>query len=122
MRKTAKEETEAKEEEGGTADKNVCANCGIAGVDDIKLEECTDCDLVRYCGDKCREEHRELHEEECNKRKAELRDKELFTQPDETHLGECPLCFLRCRLIQQNLGFIHAAAKSFVEVAFMPIS
>ena len=63
MSNTAKEETEAKarakEEEGGTADKNVCANCGIAAVDDIKLEECTDCDLVKYCSDKCREDHRE---------------------------------------------------------------
>ena len=38
-----------------------CANCGIAGVDDIKLEECNDCDLVKYCSDKCREEHREQH-------------------------------------------------------------
>ena len=54
--------TEAKAE--GMADKNVCANCGIAEVDEIKLDECTDCDLVKYCGDKCRDEHREEHEEE----------------------------------------------------------
>ena len=74
-----------------------CASCGIAEGGDIKLKlkECTDCDLVKYCGDKCREKHREQHSEECNKRKAELlHDKELFTQPDETHHGECPLCFL----------------------------
>ena len=44
--------------------------------------------------DKCRENHREQHKKECQKRKAELRDKELFEQPDGTHLGECPLCFL----------------------------
>ncbi len=71
-----------------------CANCGIAGVDDVKLEECTDCDLVRYCGEICREEHREEHEEQCKKRKALLHDRKLFTQPEGTHLGECPLCFL----------------------------
>ena len=63
-----------------------CANCGIAGVDDIKLEECTDlvkyCQSLRYCGDKCREEQRDKHE------------RKLFSQPDETHLGECPICFL----------------------------
>ena len=96
MSNTAKEETDAKakEEEGGTADKHVCANCGAAEVDFIKLEQCTDCDLVKYCSGKCREEHREQHEEDCKKRKAELHDKELFTQPKETHLGECPLCFL----------------------------
>src|SRR5210317_429484 len=73
-----------------------CANCGAAEaeVDDIKLEECTDCDLVKYCSDKCREEHRELHGEECKNRKAELHDRKLMQQPEETHLGECPLCFL----------------------------
>ncbi len=71
-----------------------CANCGIAGVDDIKLEECTDCDVVKYCTDNCRENHREQHEEECKNRKTLLHDRKLFTQPDETHLGECPLCFL----------------------------
>ena len=63
-----------------------CANCGIAGVDDIKLKECTDCDLVKYCSCKCRDEHREQHEEECKKRKEELHDRQLFTQPDISHL------------------------------------
>ena len=75
-------------------DKTVCANCGVPEVDEIKLEECNDCDLVRYCGDKCREDHREQHEEEYKNRKALLHDRKLFTQPDGTHLGECPLCFL----------------------------
>ena len=72
-----------------------CANCGAAEVDDVKLEECTDCDLVKYCSNKCREEHRELQfylilVSLC----ALLRDRKLFTQPDESHLGECPICFL----------------------------
>ena len=71
-----------------------CANCGIAGVDEIKLEDCDGCDLVKYCSDKCREEHREKHEEECRKRKEGLHERKLFSQPDETHLGACPLCFL----------------------------
>jgi tetratricopeptide (TPR) repeat protein len=78
----------------GTEADVVCANCGIAEVDEIKLEECDGCDLVKYCSDKCREEHREQHEKECKKRKAELHGKKLFTQPDGNHLGECPLCFL----------------------------
>jgi hypothetical protein len=71
-----------------------CANCGIAGVDDITLQGCTDCDLVKYCTDRCQENHREQHEEECKNRKALLHDRKLMQQPDETHLGECPLCFL----------------------------
>ncbi len=74
---------------------NVCANCGIAGVDNIKLEEeCDKCDLVKYCSTKCREEHREQHEDDCKKRADELHNRSLFTQPDGTHRGECPICFL----------------------------
>ena len=73
------------------ADICCCANCGIAEVDDIKLEECDGCDLVKYCSDNCKDEHREQHEEECKKRTAELHDKELFTQPDGSHLGESSL-------------------------------
>ncbi len=74
----------------------VCANCGAAGVDEIKvLEVCTACQSARYyCSDKCREEDQELHSEGCENREAELHDKKLMQQPDETHLGECPLCFL----------------------------
>lgn len=79
MSSTAETETEADE---------CCANCGVAEIDDVKLEECGGCDLVKYCGDECREEHREQHSEECKHYRR------LFTQPDETYLGECPLCFL----------------------------
>jgi tetratricopeptide (TPR) repeat protein len=76
------------------ADKDVCANCGIAGVDNIRLEECDGCDLVKYCSTNCREEHREQHDQDCKKRADKLHDKRLFTQPDSTHRGECPICFL----------------------------
>ena len=74
----------------------VCANCGIpeAEVGENKLEECTACQSVRYCSDKCREEDIELHSEVCEKRQAEMYDKRLFTKPEGTHRGECPLCFL----------------------------
>ena len=101
--------TESKAE--GMADKNVCANCGMPEVDDIKLEECTDCDLVRYCGDKCRDNHREQHEEECKIRKALLHDRKLFTQPDCTHNGECPLCFLPLPLDQSKSGFYSCCSE-----------
>ncbi len=82
-----------------------CANCGIAEVDDIKLEECDGCDLVKYCSNKCREEHREQHEDECKKRKEELHDRKLFRQPDESHLGECPICFLPLSLDRSKSMF-----------------
>jgi hypothetical protein len=76
------------------ADEVVCANCGAAEVDNVKLEECTDCHLVSYCGDKCRENHRQQHHEACKNRRVLLHDRKLFTQPDGTNLGECPICFL----------------------------
>ena len=94
-----------------TADDIVCANCGIAEVDDINLEDCDDCDLVKYCSDKCREDHREQHEEECKERKALLHDRKLFTQPDETHLGECPLCFLPLPIDLRKSAFLSCCSQ-----------
>ncbi len=77
---------------GSTTDE-VCASCGKAEVDDIKLKKCA-CNLVQYCSVECDENHRSQHKNACKKRLSEIRDDELFTQPDESHLGECPLCFL----------------------------
>jgi tetratricopeptide (TPR) repeat protein len=94
------------------ADENVCANCGIAGVDNIKLEECHGCDLVKYCSTNCREEHREQHSEECKNRKAELHDKRLFTQPDRNHRGECQLCFLPMPLDGDKSTFMSCCGQS----------
>ncbi len=93
----------------------VCANCGVAEVDEVKLEDCDRCDLVKYCSDKCSEEHREQHEEECKKRKAELHDKKLFRQPDETHLGECPICFLPMPLDPQQCVFHPCCSKTICD-------
>ncbi len=90
-----------------------CASCGIAPVDDIKLKMCDGgCDLVKYCNDICRENHREQHEEDCKKRRDELHDKELFEQPDGTHLGECPICFLPLSLDQRKSRFHSCCCKS----------
>jgi len=71
-----------------------CASCGIGGVDDIKLKKCDVCDLVHYCSDKCQQEHLPQHEQLCKEKAAELRDELLFKQPESTHVGDCPICFL----------------------------
>eukprot|EP00984_Skeletonema_dohrnii_P032467 scaffold26701_cov77-Skeletonema_dohrnii-CCMP3373.AAC.5 len=71
-----------------------CASCGVAEVDDIKLKQCNDCDLVRYCSDECQQEHRPQHELSCKERAAELRDEILFRQPASSHLGDCLICLL----------------------------
>src|SRR6056300_1615821 len=92
-----------------------CANCGMAGVDDIKLENCDGCDLVKYCSDKCKEVHREQHHEECKKRAANLHDKRLFTQPDETHRGECPICFLPMPLNMDKYIFMSCCGQTICD-------
>ena len=89
-----------------------CASCGIAAIDDIKLKQCNGgCDLVRYCSDKCQGNHREQHEEECKQRKAELRDKELFEQPDISHWGECPICFIPIPIDPRKSTFCSCCCK-----------
>ena len=75
-----------------------CASCGIAGVDDIKLKICNACDLVRYCSDKCQQEHLPHHEKACKERAAELHDEILFRQPESSSLGDCPICLLPLQL------------------------
>ncbi len=71
-----------------------CASCGITEIDEIKLKKCNDCDLVSYCSDTCKEDHRPQHEAKCKDRAAELRDEILYRQPESAHLGDCPICFL----------------------------
>ncbi len=70
-----------------------CASCGKAAVDNVKLKLCA-CLLVKYCSVECQKNHRPQHKKACKKRLAEIRDNELFEQPDITHYGECPLCCL----------------------------
>src|SRR6056300_1699811 len=93
------------------ADEEVCACCGIAAVDDITLKFCDDCDLVKYCSNDCQENHRDHHNEECKKRKAELHGKELFTQNDVSHLGECPLCCLPLPLVENKSTMMGCCSK-----------
>jgi TPR repeat protein len=94
------------------AESSCCASCGKAEIDDIKLKDCNGgCDLVKYCSDECNENHREQHEEECKKRAAESRDRDLFEQPDESHWGECPLCCLPLSLDPIKSTFMDCCSK-----------
>ncbi len=88
-----------------------CASCGISEVDEIKLKKCDDCDLVRYCSDDCKEDHRPDHEAKCKERAAELRDEILFTQPKSTYLGDCPICFLPMPLEHNKCTFQTCCSK-----------
>jgi tetratricopeptide (TPR) repeat protein len=71
----------------------VCAHCGKAEVDEIKLKKCA-CNLVKYCTVDCQKYHRPQHKKACKKKMAEIREENLYRQPDESHLGECPICCL----------------------------
>ncbi|KAK1733642.1 hypothetical protein QTG54_015685 [Skeletonema marinoi] len=84
--------------DGNAVDKLCCASCGIEEVDDIKLKECADCDLVRYCSNGCQREHKLQHEEAYKKRATELRDELLFKQPESSHRGDCPICMIPLQL------------------------
>jgi len=109
---SAKSEQLEQELEEERAEDEVCASCGITAVDDVTLKDCNDgCDLVKYCSNKCQVNHREQHDEECKIRKAELHDKELFTQPDISHLGECPICFLPMSIYPKNSTMMSCCCK-----------
>ena len=83
---TTTEETTAEEEAAAVDADEVCGSCGVAAIDDVQNN------------------HREEHEEECKKRMAELRDKQLFEWPDESYLGECPICCLPLPLDRSKSG------------------
>lgn len=73
------------------------------GRDDIKLKKCAACFLVRYCSvNNCQKEHMSHHTQACKKRVADLRDEILFTQPDSTHNGDCPICLIPISLDQDQ--------------------
>eukprot|EP00577_Skeletonema_sp_RCC1716_P020868 CAMPEP_0113415472 /NCGR_PEP_ID=MMETSP0013_2-20120614/24582_1 /TAXON_ID=2843 ORGANISM="Skeletonema costatum, Strain 1716" /NCGR_SAMPLE_ID=MMETSP0013_2 /ASSEMBLY_ACC=CAM_ASM_000158 /LENGTH=295 /DNA_ID=CAMNT_0000302425 /DNA_START=120 /DNA_END=1008 /DNA_ORIENTATION=- /assembly_acc=CAM_ASM_000158 len=92
----------------------MCASCcGVAEVDDVKLKDCSACDLVRYCSDECQNDHRPQHKGACKKRAAELRDEILFKQPESSDLGDCPICCLPLSL-DRNLSILNECCGKLV--------
>ncbi len=89
-----------------------CASCGIAEVDDIKLKDCNGgCDLVKYCSNGCQELHRLEHVVECKKRVGELPDRDLFTQPDSSCYGDCPICCLPLSIDTRKSRFMACCSQ-----------
>eukprot|EP00985_Skeletonema_marinoi_P014910 scaffold7616_cov136-Skeletonema_marinoi.AAC.5 len=89
-----------------------CASCGAAEADHIKLKKCTACYLVKYCSVKCQKEHRPMHKRKCKKRAAELRDEILFKQPESSHLGDCPICFLPLPIDNDKSNMMACCSKT----------
>src|SRR6056300_1113378 len=88
----------------------VCASCGTAAVDDVKLKKCS-CNLVKYCSIKCQKEHRRKHKKACKKRLIEIHDDDVFTQPDISFLGECPICFLPLSIVPKKSTMMTCCSK-----------
>ena len=95
----------------GASMTTVCASCGIAEINDVKLKDCNSCDLVRYCSDECQKNHKSEHEEECKKRATELRDELLFRQPESSFLGDCPICCLPLPLDMKKSTMYECCSK-----------
>jgi hypothetical protein len=90
---SAESEQLEQELEGDWTVDESCASCGTTAIDNIKLKKCA-CNLVKYCSVDCQKNHRPQHKKECKKKLAGLHDKQLFTQPDISYQGECPICCL----------------------------
>jgi tetratricopeptide (TPR) repeat protein len=90
----------------------LCASCGIAGANDIKLKKCNGCYLVKYCSVKCQKDHRPQHKKECKKRAAELKDEILFKQPESSCFGDCPICYLPLPIDQIKCFMTPCCSKS----------
>lgn len=86
-----------------------CASCGVDVDDSIDtITATTTCNIiVRYCSNKCQQEHLPKHKQARKEQAAKLcdeiskaweaarsRDDILFRQPESTHLGDCPICVL----------------------------
>ena len=95
-----------------TSDISCCASCGKSEGDyDVKLKKCGGCELVKYCSVECQKNHRPKHKRACRQRAAELRDDRLFRQPDESHIGECPICCLPLPLGYHKSGINSCCCK-----------
>ncbi len=140
---SAKSDLQLEQEQELKEEDEVCASCGIAAVDNVKLKSCDGgYDLVKYCNDGCQQNHREHHNEECKQRvdeihddiqrqaddelretflSDELHDKKLFTQTDSSCIGECPICCLPLSLEPSKSIFMSCCCKKSVMDVILPI-
>ena len=94
-----------------------CASCVKVEVDDVKLKKCA-CLLVKYCSVECQRNHRPQHKKACKKRIVEIRDEKLFKQPEESYLGECPLCCLPMPLDTDKSKMMACCSKFICDGCF----
>jgi len=88
--------------------KSECANCGKEGNSD-DMNTCNKCKSVKYCNAACKKKHRTKHKKKCDRRVAELHDKQLFKEPPPRE--ECPICFLSLLYGRQTESFMSCCGK-----------
>ena len=90
-----------------------CASCGKSILDDDNFTVCADCKYVQYCSDECQQYHRPLHEAECKERVAE--DEILFRQPESSHMGDCPICFVPMPINEDKRSLFSCCGKTMCQ-------
>ena len=86
---------------------SICANCGKEGSDVTNI--CNKCKMVKYCNAACKKKHRSKHKKACERRVAELHDKELFKRPPPRE--DCPICFLRMPTHRTGVRYMACCGK-----------
>eukprot|EP00984_Skeletonema_dohrnii_P025060 scaffold14195_cov155-Skeletonema_dohrnii-CCMP3373.AAC.7 len=71
--------------------------------------------LAALPNDNCQQEHQAGHDAMCKERAAELRDELLFRQPESSHLGDCPICFLPFSIDPQKSTLMGCCSKLVCE-------
>eukprot|EP00984_Skeletonema_dohrnii_P002709 scaffold941_cov93-Skeletonema_dohrnii-CCMP3373.AAC.6 len=83
----------------------ICASCGVPAGDDIKSKNCNACKLAAV---ECQKNHRSQHNAREGPLTAELHDELLFKQPESSHLGDCPICFIPIPLDPKKIYAINS--------------
>jgi len=89
---------------------SICANCGKESSND-NMNTCNKCKMVKYCNAACKKKHRSKHKKACERRVAELHDKELFKQAPSQY-GDCPICFTRIPLLKMGWRYYPCCGKT----------
>jgi len=89
-------------------DISTCAACGKKGNND-DMNACNKCKMVKYCNAACKKKHRTKHEKACERRVAELHEKQLFKQPPPKE--DCPICFIRIPTLDTGHKYMSCCGK-----------
>ncbi len=79
-------------------------SCGSNRVDEMDLD-------MKHPSVECQKSRREQQRDECMMRATVLRGRDLFEQPQNSHLGECPICYLPLPLEPKKFTFMGCCSQ-----------